>query len=397
MSETKTRKRWLAIAITCFAVLAIAGVAIAANVWDRKSSTVKTDQPVAPSALLVKTVQVDELSRPIDTQTFTGQVVARYDSNLAFRVAGKVVARHVEVGDVVNAGDVLLELESNDYELQLATDTANQTAADAAVKQAAQEEDRLSQLLRERAISQSDYDTVKLLLDSSLAKQTAAAKQTELARRQLEYVKLVADQDGIVVQLNAEVGQVITPGQPIVEVVRNDDIEIEVSLPEQFANQSSVQYASVQTWIDPTQSMQVRLRELSPIADSAARTFIARYSFTDLVEAPKADNASWYVRGTPLKLGMTINVAFNSNGARTTVAIPSTALSNVDGKDVVWAISNLVDDTIDTYSIEPIEVVVDRVGEDSVHVAIDPIQGRQIIAAGVQKLDRSKEVRLWTK
>ncbi len=285
MATSKQRKRRVAIFCSAVLLTLATGGAITAAVWN--SPVASTSNQEASNSnqtiTLVKTARISDLSRPVATQTFTGQLVGRYESTLAFRTGGKVITRRVEVGQLVKAGDVLYELETNDLELQLDTAVANEKAADAAVQQAQQEEKRLRELLSQNAISQSDYDSVRLLLDSSLAKQVAATKQTELAERQLGYSKLTADRDGVVVSYEVEAGQVITAGQSILELVSTDEVELNVRLPEQLASTSLIEYGTISFWTQPDKNFKVQLRELSPIADDAARMYQARYRLLDSV------------------------------------------------------------------------------------------------------------------
>ncbi len=397
------RKRLFAVSAVVLGLLAATGATLAANLWNASAPRSLAISPVdapktAVTATLVKVVNIDDLLRPTSTLTFTSRIVGRYDSPLAFRVPGKISARHIEVGQRIQKGDLLFELEPDDFDLQLATSVANEKAADAAVLQAEQEERRLSQLLRERAISQSEYDSVRLLLDSSQAKKVAAAKQTELARRQLEYTKLHALADAVVVSIRREVGEVVSAGQEVVKVVQSDELEIEVDLPEQFASMRGIEYGQVSFWTHPEELLMVRLRELSPIADSASRTFRARYSFVDPLERPQRDSDSWAIKGIPFKLGMTANIAFGESSKENLVAIPAAAIAYDNDHASVWAILNHEDsETTNIYSVEQISVLVKQLDKDMALVPVDALQGRSIVAAGVHKLNRDAVVRIWTK
>jgi RND family efflux transporter MFP subunit len=395
--KTLTRKqRCIAVSACALAVLLATGAAIASSTWNAA-----VDQPpeeAKASAMLVKTATIKELMHPIATQTFVGQLVGRYNSKLAFRVSGKIASRLVEVGQSVKAGQVLYELEPEDLDLQLATALANEKAADAAVVQAQQEEQRMADLVLKHTVSQSEYDNIRLLLDSSIAKQTAAKKQAELARRQRSYAALSAEADGIVTAIRAEVGQVVTTGDPVLDMVRSDELEVEVNLPEQFTDRSRIEYAEVSFWNHPDKRLMLRLREISPLADTSARTFRARYSFTDSVQVPQHDGECWMIRDVPVKLGMTANILFGQSSSQSLVAIPATAVGQWQGKTVVWSLVDFDPKSEqDTYSLKPIEVVIEQLDDTTVHVSADAISDKTIVMAGVHKLTDDSLVRRWKK
>lgn len=399
MKSLLRKKRCIAIAACVLAGIVATGAAIASSGWTTTPTAhAAANSKPARSTMLVKTTSVNELLRPVTTQMFVGQLVGRYNSKLGFRVSGKIAARFVEVGQSVKAGDVLYELEPEDFDLQLATATANERAADAAVIQAQQEEQRMADLVKKRTVSQSEYDNIKLLLDSSVAKQTAARKQTELAQRQKSYTRLVAESDGIVTAIQAEVGQVVTNGDSVLEVVRSDELEIEVNLPEQFTDRSRIEYTDVCFWSHPDKRLKLRLRELSPLADLGARTFRARYGFVDTINTPKHDGDSWMIRDVPVKLGMTANVFFGQSSGTPLVAIPATSVGQWDGKSVVWALNDF-DPNVDqdTYSVVPVEVTIQQLDDDAVRVHADAIADKTIVTAGVHKLTKDSTVRRWKK
>ena len=178
-----------------------------------QSSTAMTNTTGALNGteLLVRAYKIPD---PNITRTgqrsFSGTLQARYQSLLGFRVAGKIVQRLVEVGDRVRQGQVLFRLDPTDYDLQLQVAQADLEAAKSQLVQIEAEERRLSDLRKTRSASQSDHDLAVAARDTARSRLQAAINREMLARNQREYAELVADQDGLVTRLMAEIGQVVS-------------------------------------------------------------------------------------------------------------------------------------------------------------------------------------------
>ncbi|MFY8200412.1 MAG: efflux RND transporter periplasmic adaptor subunit, partial [Pirellula staleyi] len=185
------------------------------------------------SELVVRAYVVEANSRASGaTHVFTGTLQPRYLASVGFRVSGKISERSVELGQHVRKGQVLFRLNPDDSELQLRVAEADQVSALSMLKQATAEEARLIQLRASGSVSQSDYDLALSTRDVAIARVDGAARRLTLAKNQRTYFDLVADSDGLVTSIQAEAGQVVAVGQPVLQIMQNDELEVVVSLPE---------------------------------------------------------------------------------------------------------------------------------------------------------------------
>ncbi len=211
-------------------IVVIGGVAAA--VWKVNDSKQAADgQPSPDHTVAVRVFEIKSSQRNTARQ-LTGTVLPRYQTDVAFRVSGKILRRHIEVGDTVHAGQLLFELDPQDYQLQLKSSEANLQSEQAAVQQAIAEEKRLKELRRTNAVSASEYDVGLSNRDVAIGKRTSAEKQLELAQNQLRYCQLVADTDGVVTSLSAEAGQVVTLGTPVCSIAQLKELEAVIDIPE---------------------------------------------------------------------------------------------------------------------------------------------------------------------
>lgn len=220
------------------------------------------------------------------SRSFTGVVAPRVQSDLSFRVSGKVLERLVDTGQPVKRGAPLVRLDPIDLGLQARAQREAVTAAQARARQAADDESRYRDLVAKGAISASAYDGIKAAADSARAQLKATEAQADVARNASSYAVLIADADGVVVETFAEPGQVVSAGQPVVRLARAGLREAIVHLPETLrpAVGSSAHarlYGNQQTIV------QAKLRQLSDAADQFTRTFEARYVLEgELATAP---------------------------------------------------------------------------------------------------------------
>jgi RND family efflux transporter MFP subunit len=207
-------------------------------------------------------------------RTFTGIVEARVQSDLGFRVAGKILERSVNMGQRVRKGQVLMRLDPVDLELAFAAQKANVEAARAKYIQAKADEARYAALVKSGAVSRQEYDQARAAFDSAKAQLDAAEAQAKVSNNSSEYAVLLADADGVVVRTLSEPGQVVAAGQIVIQLAHDGPREALINLPEGVrpdlgTSGSARLYGREQLY-------QARLRELSDAADPASRTFAAR-------------------------------------------------------------------------------------------------------------------------
>lgn len=326
------------------------------------SSTAAVPEPPRPAIVTHPGNDADAA-----TEVYSGDVHARYESQLGFRVAGKIRVRRVDVGAHVDAGQVLAELDPQDLALQVTSARANLAAAQAARDLAKSEYDRYRALLTKHYISQTQFDTQANTLKAAQAQVEQARAALAVARNQADYTTLRADHAGTITAINAEVGQVVAAGQPIATLARDGAIEVEIAVPEnRVADYHDGQAASIEAWANAGQRLPGRLREIAPEADPVTRTYRVRVSVLD------ADAS--------LHLGQSARVYFSDPARSARIEVPLTALTEENGKPAVW----LVDPR--THQVHPQRVAIDAYREQfaTLDGHLDPSQW--IVAAGVHKL-----------
>lgn len=302
---------------------------------------------------------------------FSGEIRARYESRLGFRVGGKIVQRKVDVGTVVKKGDLLMRLDPQD--LQLAQSQANAAlgAADSNLSLAKAELARYKELRDKNFVSQAVLDSKETAYRSALATREQAAAALRTQRNQTGYGNLVADVDGVVTGIDAETGQVVAAGTPVVRLAQLGEKEIVISIPEdQVDALRRVTDVSVRTWANPKQALPGKLRELSPVADPATRTYTARISIPN---AP-AD----------VRLGMTAYVTFSAAGSTPMLKVPLTALVQNQGGSAVWVVEN------GTVRLAPVQLAAPSGNDMLVASGINP--GQTVVTAGVNLLKPGQKV-----
>ena len=309
--------------------------------------------------------------------TYPGEVRGRYESQLAFQVAGKIAARMVNVGDSVQAGQVLLALDPKDVAQNVEATAAQLASARASYKLAADNAARYRSLYAQGAVSEAIRDQYNTQLEAASATLRQAQAQANVSSNQLGYTQLVSDTAGVVTALNGEVGQVVGAGTPIATVVRSGEREVQISVPE-GANVSVGQQASVSFWALPGVEATGHVREIASMADPVTRT----YKVCVAVPAWPAE----------AKLGMTAKVSFADeavNANASTAAgylIPAQALYQVNKKAQVWVVRER--------KAQLVEVTVAGYAGNDIIISQGLSQGDKVVTAGLAKLIPNQEVRL---
>ena len=307
------------------------------------------------------------------TNTYSGEIRARHQNPLSFRVAGKITARLVNAGDFVKKGDVLMRLDASDTKLSAASAAAQLSLAKA-------ELERFRQLKMQNFVSQSALD----------AKETAyqsASAQANLANNQQNYTTLIAEKNGVIDKIIGEVGQNMAAFQTVASFSDVAELEVFFTIPESKITQiHKNQTAKITLWANEKVSFEGVLRELSQTADSVTRSFEAKV----LIKNPDEN----------LRLGMSANVIFTTeNDAKIAaevisaeIKIPSSALfQQSDGSSAVWLLNE--DETV---HLRPVKIA--KITEKEVFLApktseIGIAKGEKIIVAGVHKLAEGQKIK----
>jgi RND family efflux transporter MFP subunit len=332
------------------------------------------DAATSATATAIRPVQVQRVVfAPADeNREFAGVVRARYETDLGFRVAGKMVARLVNVGDRVRAGDVVARLDPRDLQLQVESADAELTAATSSLAQAAADESRYQNLRARGYAAVADYERKKAAKDEAEGRVERARRALDLAHNQLAYAELKADADGVITATLAEAGQVVALGQAVARLAHRGEMEAAVALPETRLAEARQSDASVRLWSDPNRRFSARLRELSPQADATTRTYAARFT----IENP--DDA--------VALGMTATVVLSHPSDTMVARVPLAAILNRGSGPTVYRVD-------DTGVLERRPVTMSSFNEVAALITSGLDDGDQIVTLGVQMLQAGQKVR----
>lgn len=348
------------------AVLCVLPLALVAC-GDKTTSDPRTQTPLVRAA----TVQgADSASR-----SFTGTVAARVQSDLGFRVSGKVLERLVDAGQTVKRGQMLMRIDPVDLKLAVNAQHQAAAAAQAHAKQTAQEEIRYRNLLGTGAISASAYDQAKAAADAARAQLRAAVAQAEVARNASRYAELVADADGVVIETLAEPGQVVSAGQVVVRVAHAGPREAVIQLPETLRPAVGSGGQATLYGKDGV-TVPTRLRQLSDAADGLTRTFEARY----VLEGDLAD--------APLGATVTVEIADGHSSSQGDLQVPVGALFDAGKGPGVWVING------NPAKVTWRPVTVQRLSDEGARIAGQLRHGDRIVALGAHLLREGEQVRV---
>jgi RND family efflux transporter MFP subunit len=306
-------------------------------------------------------------------RSFTGVIAARVQSNLGFRVSGKIIERLVDTGQTVTVGQPLMKLDPVDLKLTIVAQTNAINAARATAIQARADEARYRKLAGEGWISHQRYEQAKSALDNAEAQLAAAEANAQLARNAENYSILVADADGVVMETLSEPGQVVSAGQTVVRLAHAGPREASVDLPETVRPAIGSE-ATATLYGDLKSRSGARLRQLSDAANPATRTYEARY-----VLGGAAANAP---------LGATVTLHIPQFKANHVVEVPVSAVVDNGASSGVW----LLDQQKMAVDFRPVTLA--GVGEETVLISNGVEVGDQVVALGSRLLHEGDSVRV---
>ncbi len=335
------------------------------------SKPAPSEEPVR--AVKVSTVGMASIQSGAE---FSGEVRPRVESRLGFRVAGKLVRRPVELGQMVKAGQVLAQLDPQDY--KLATEAARAQVAAAATNRdlAAADFKRFKELRDQNFISGAELERRETALKAAQAQLDQAQAQLNSQGNQASYTTLVADMAGVVTAINAEPGQVVSAGTPVVQIAQDGPRDVVFSVPEdKVAMIKAGSAVDVKVWASKTTVKGV-VREVAASADPVTRTFVVK------VALESKDT---------LALGTTVSVvpqAFDRSGVQV-VKLPTSALVQSGKSTAVW----VLDSASMTVKLQPITVATADGNEVVVADGLQP--GMQVVIAGVHVLSPGQKVSIY--
>ncbi|MBI5261117.1 MAG: efflux RND transporter periplasmic adaptor subunit [Bradyrhizobium sp.] len=306
-------------------------------------------------------------------RSFVGTIKPRIESDLGFRVAGKVAKRLVEVGQTVDVNQPLATLDEVDLKLQAEQAQAELSAATGVLAQAAAAEQRAKELRAKGWATDAQMDQSRAAADEARGRLNRAERSVELTRNSLSYATLAADTRGVVTATSIEPGQVVAAGQAAIRVARFAEKEAVVAIPETLVGRARSGVASVTLWSEPNRKYAAKLREIAPTADSVTRTYLAKFSL------PEADDKA--------ALGMTATLTLGDAATERVARLPLSALFNEGGKPCFYVVG-------DNGEISRKPVTVKSYESNDVVITGGVEEGAKVIALGVQKVDPNEKVRI---
>src|SRR5436309_9571112 len=306
-----------------------------------------------------------------NSRTFTGIVEARVQSDLGFRVGGKILERSVDVGQRVQKGQPLMRLDPEDLSLSAAAQQASVEAARAKHTQAKADETRSAMLVKSGVISRREYDQDRAALDSAKAQLDAAEAQARVSNNSSEYAVLLADADGVIVRTLSEPGQVVAAGQTVIQLAHDGPREALINLPEGVRPDLGTIASARLHWQD--QMYQARLRQLSDAAEPASRTFEARY----VLEGEAAS--------APFGSTVTITLVTDQTPGNKSVLVPVAALYDRGSGPGVWIVN-------DKSEVKFRSVKIASIGQEEVVVSGGVDAGEEVVALGAHLLHEGQVV-----
>jgi RND family efflux transporter MFP subunit len=308
---------------------------------------------------------------------YAGEIRARYESDVSFRVAGKILARGVDLGSMVKKGQVLARLDAQDANLNMLAARATLASAESDLEYARAELARYQDLLAKKFVSQGVYDQKENAFKAAAAKRDAAHAQAGVSGNQAVYTTLTADADGVVTAINAEPGQVLSAGQPVVRIARLGEKDAVISVAEnQLLQVKANPAAKIALWASPGKLYSGRVREIAAAADAATRTYTVKVAIEDADEQ--------------LRWGMSANVGFPAGAGGQVIVLPMSALTQTDdnagAEPAVWIVGA-------DGRVKLVPVTVSRYAEEGVIVQSGLSGGETVVTAGVHKLLPGQQVK----
>lgn len=356
--------------IATTAVGATALVALGAFSWKSSQPAAAAAEPVVRPA---RVATIDFRSH-MHSLMLAGSVVPRIETTLGFRVAGKVISREVDVGAVVQPGQLIARIDPTDYRLAVDNARAALVSAEADFARAKADFERYQALRGSAAFMTQTLETRQSLSSTTQARVDQAKSQLATAENNLAYTELHADAAGIITAVLAEVGQVLPQGQGMVKLARNEELEIMVGVPEhRLKTVREASRVTFELWSDTGHKYAAKLRELSPSADPVTRTYPARFTVVD-----KPDF---------IGIGMTASLILARPDAELLAEVPLSAIFQQGKEPAVW----VVDPATNAVSLRP--VTISRWRDETALIASGVKNGEIVATAGVHKLEAGQKVK----
>jgi RND family efflux transporter MFP subunit len=351
------------IAIIIIIILLITGISIYRNLQTEKTTV---------TIPVVRTLTIKENNYQ-DQTTYPGSVIGQNESYLSFQVGGKIAKRNVDIGSHVKKGDILFTINPKDIEQTVAANRAALNAANSQYTLTSKNSERFTKLYNKGAVSRSVMDNYVNANNAALAAVNQARAQLKASLHQLEYTKIIADQNGTITEILNDVGTVVAAGTPVSKIASDGKREIKIYLPEnKLDTVTKGQKAIITLWAYPNKEFSAHVTDISSSSDSITRTYPVKLRFDE--NYPE------------VKLGMTAKVKLENNTSDNLILIPAQAIFQTDGTPKVWIVK---DNKVHLVKIEILGYEGNLVKIGS---GLKP--GDIIVTAGLAKISENSEVRL---
>lgn len=331
--------------------------------------------PAAPEEIRAVRTVVVTVGKTDGQNTYAGEVRPRYESNLGFRVAGKIEDRKVNVGDRVNKGELLMRLDPKDLALNESASQATVKAQEAQFAVEKADFERFSKLADTGFISRAEFDRQKTRFEAAQAQLDSVRAQARVSGNQTGYAELRADASGTITSIDGEAGQVVAAGQIVVRLARSGALEVAANVPEQLVGSLKVgQPVEVMLWSGGGAPTAGKIRELAQSADPATRTYALRVS----VDAPPKT----------MQIGMTASLRIVDDSLPSLIHLPLSAYVENAGAQGVW----VFDDSSGAVNFRPVKLVGFQRNEALISEGLKP--GERVVTAGAALLRAGQKVRL---
>jgi multidrug efflux system membrane fusion protein len=308
---------------------------------------------------------------------FSGELHARQESALSFRIPGKLISRLVDIGSEVKAGTPLAKIDAQDMALSALAAKAQADSAQTQLTQLKLDLTRSQELLAKKFVSQAEVDRIQTNVTAAQKTLQQAQAQLQLAQNQAGYTTLHANSDGVITAALAEPGQVLAAGQPVVQLAKAGEMEVFVDLPEARSQDLKPgQQTQISFWALPGKTFAGKVREVSPAADPVSRTYRAKVT----LEKPSDD----------IRLGMSATVKSSHSSATEASGstLPLTAIYGKDKEQRVW----LVD--MQTKRVKSVPITANQLSSNE-QVQVNGLKaGDIVVTAGVHLLREGQAVKL---
>lgn len=337
-------------------------------------------EPAAAPPVRVKL----ETARPVPVHdngpSLPGIVAARVESTLSFRTAGRIVARPADVGMRLERGGLVAQLDPEPFRLAVDEAAAQVAQSRLTLERSRRDVSRHRELVQKGAIARADFDALQTGLGNAQAQYEGAQSRLEQARNNLAYADLNMPETGVIAQVHAQLGQVVAAGTPVATIAYDGPREIQADVPEnRIAGLTAGAPVRASLLSTPDTHLQGRIREISPVADPATRTYRIRITLDDMPESAR--------------LGMTAAVQFDAATAPVEAVplfrLPLSALYQKDGRPAVWVLPEGKD------KLELRPVALAALGSDQILIKQGLQAGERVVTAGVHRLDESLKVQPW--